>query len=789
MFQEFPYTDMHQLNLDWIIKIAKDFLDQYTHIQQLIEDGEQSIQDLTADGLNQLDEKAEALQALLDAWYEEHSDDIAQQLADALSDISDTLTSSISTFNANAAAELTTFETLAMEKIQELLQTIPSDYPTDLQNTLNAMNTNFQNIADNKAILVTGYNQYVDLSGTTIQMENNVPKPADTSAGYNYSAVPCSAGDVFTINGHGGSQTRLWGFTDSVGNILDKSAASLTQYNKVIVAPTNAAWLIIHTNTTDVSCYGIYIKTKVQRNTDDIKMYNSYDILPEFATYNKIIANGITFTWNEDHSKCYIVGTSTGISRNNLLLYTAPLPDQLVPNTNVYIDITHKPTSAYIQIISINSSSEKKYTDITHSQYYHIDSDVTGITISIYVPSGVTIDDYISFGFINESATYKQLSPELLDIKNTLHEYLPYNVLTEFGSFHSETQNGITYTWNENHTQCLVNGATNANTPSFNALWLYTAGLPEELEPGKTYELIYKNYNAENTNVIFQIIYKDVDGGVTYNTYTAGTTFTIPEDTVGITCRLYVAQNTSISNNLLNVEIRTVSKAIEANNTNLKLYGVGSSFLRGSIWPNGVYSHLSAYGDSPFGILATSLNIPQSNVEFILKSSTGLLYDAGNGNILNTILNTDISKYDYILTQVNRPDMGVETDGYPIGTMSSTAGDGSIAGAVLTLLNYMHSDSPTATLILVSAPPSDPRTNYSYDKVFTGVYRNGSSIHDLDVLMHQMAAKYNFIYIDWERLNISYYYRDFCYSSNLHSETDNVPRAMGAYLARMCKYE
>ena len=35
----FPYSNFHDLNMDWIIKIAKDFLDQYTHIQQTIEEG------------------------------------------------------------------------------------------------------------------------------------------------------------------------------------------------------------------------------------------------------------------------------------------------------------------------------------------------------------------------------------------------------------------------------------------------------------------------------------------------------------------------------------------------------------------------------------------------------------------------------------------------------------------------------------------------------------------------------------------------------------------------------
>lgn len=131
MFENFPYTDMHQLNLDWIIKIAKDFLDQYTSIQQLIADGEQSLQDLTSDGLNDLQEKKDQLQELLDAWYTEHSTDIANQLADALEDIADTLSASITAFN-----------TAAETKSAALMDSWPSDY-SQLVNWVNELKTYF----------------------------------------------------------------------------------------------------------------------------------------------------------------------------------------------------------------------------------------------------------------------------------------------------------------------------------------------------------------------------------------------------------------------------------------------------------------------------------------------------------------------------------------------------------------------------------------------------------------------------------------------------------------------
>ena len=105
MFEQFPYADLQQLNLDWIIKIAKDFLDQYTHIQQTITDGEQALND-----------KAVELENLLDEWYNTHSVELQQALAQAVID-----------FGTAAAAEA-----------ERVIATIPADY-TSLSGQVNTL--------------------------------------------------------------------------------------------------------------------------------------------------------------------------------------------------------------------------------------------------------------------------------------------------------------------------------------------------------------------------------------------------------------------------------------------------------------------------------------------------------------------------------------------------------------------------------------------------------------------------------------------------------------------------
>lgn len=118
----FPYTNMHDLNLDWIIKIAKDFLDQYTHIQEIISEGEDSLTNLTTSGLEQLQTKANNLEALLQQWYNTHSQDIANELTQAV----------------------LSFGTQAAIKAQQTLETIPDDY-TVMGNNVNYLLYNIIN--------------------------------------------------------------------------------------------------------------------------------------------------------------------------------------------------------------------------------------------------------------------------------------------------------------------------------------------------------------------------------------------------------------------------------------------------------------------------------------------------------------------------------------------------------------------------------------------------------------------------------------------------------------------
>lgn len=203
MFENFPYTDMHQLNLDWIIKIAKDFLDQYTHIQQLISDGETSLQNLTTDGLEQLQDKADNLEALLQAWYDTHSSDIANQLADALADLNEWYNTHQNYLDNTLTEKINIFNGMADQKTAESIASIPDDYTT-LANNVTQLGTDLKElhtieVLDSK-LISTGknlFNKDLAIQGYYYNKDDGKKYP---NANYCTEKINIGANVTFTVN-------------------------------------------------------------------------------------------------------------------------------------------------------------------------------------------------------------------------------------------------------------------------------------------------------------------------------------------------------------------------------------------------------------------------------------------------------------------------------------------------------------------------------------------------------------------------------------------------------------
>lgn len=782
--ERFPYTNFHDLNLDWVIKIAKDFLDQYTHIQEIIAQGIIDIGNKTDEGLEALDEKAEALEALLQAWYDTHSEDIANQLADALDDLSDALTNAINTFNDRADA-----------KAVQTLATIPADY-TELYNLVielkDNLNDTLYEFANNKILPITHPYKYIDLSGTTVTMVDNVPAITDDSYlnRFSLTLVACSEGDWFNIEGTGGSSTRLYGFVDASGNVLEKANANAT-LKRNIIAPANSAWLIMNRST--LAMKTCYYGAGWKHSLNNITKLCDYNLIPLSISFDSYTLRGVTFSVGSDGDVIDINGTKT--TEENLMYipwnYEQGIPKGFAAGETYLF-------SAYLESANFNTiqfrvylkdeDNNISYTTILNGQFINIPSNTVGIGFNIFAPSGLytyTHDKlYISAVKVNK---LKELN-FITEAENWIDA--PRNILPNIIKNVTNTSyNGISYTFSGDKTKVRMNGTASGLSRKW--LYLYTDPMPNEIIPGNSYKLIFI---PDIPNKMFmQVFIQLQDENVLRTTYYSTSIINIPETATGVTITVGVEDGTVCNNKYAYMELLSMPynfNVKHSNNVNTAsyMYCCGSSFLIGLVYPDGTLDHRASYENSPWGNIAMELHIPEENTDVVLKGSTGLIHDGGNGNILNTIKATDLSKYDYVLTEINRPDLG---QAYEFGTIDgSTAGDGTVLGAVLDLINYMKQSNPNCSLIIVGPPPSATAENARGEYVFTYVYGDGKSIADVDALMHQFAVLHHFIYIDWEDLNLSYYYYTLCWQDppNVHPMKDATLRVMGQYLARCLNY-
>ena len=357
----FPYTNFHDLNMDWIIKIAKDFLDQYTHIQQVIADGETSLQQLTDSGLEALQNKKDELEALLDEWYNTHSEDIALQLASALQDLNtwyNTHSEDISSQLASALQDLNTwytthehyldniladniasFNQAATQKGNETLASIPDDYTFLADKVSSAMvgENNILNILSNiKTVIPFSWEDgHID----TTTGEDIVRTPNQRTKGF----------------------TQIFGKTISVKSTNNNVVCYLYEYDK------NFAFLEYHTTT-----------------TSEITPQNSNAYFVRVSTYSSTITQDlgsyITGSWinNNDLSKTII----------NKILQAIDIVNETISGTNGYSTNVYMPILSGRNYSIINNTSSSIVFNLIKDDgtFDIIETIATGVTFT-YTPT------------------------------------------------------------------------------------------------------------------------------------------------------------------------------------------------------------------------------------------------------------------------------------------------------------------------------------------------------------------------------------------------------------------
>jgi hypothetical protein len=376
------------------------------------------------------------------------------------------------------------------------------------------------------------------------------------------------------------------------------------------------------------------------------------------------------------------------------------------------------------------------------------------------------------------------MGDEVSSLKSALLDYNAKNLADDFFAGESGTSRGVTYTFVGKNKCSLTGGATATDFNSFRNIYNNSSDLPDGIVPGETY--LIETSGLTNDIYVRFMFYNG--GSVILNAVAKKTReLTVPAEATGLVMRIEVEMGTSISGTvaisfavLENYPNQYIKKLINESTTqvNASMISVGNSILTGAVWTNGSYDHISDYKNSIYGNIAMRLGLMQERIDHTYMDSAGLLYDAGGGSFLTKIKSKSLVNIDYVLTHLYTADMA-----YDLGDINSAADDGTIAGAVLGLVNYISTRKGKTRLILISVPPVNTLANRKGANVFTGIYPNGSNILDVDNLMYQMAVKYDFDFISWQSMELSYHYNEFTDSNNVHANSEDVYRIMGEYAA------
>lgn len=228
VFNNFPYANFHELNADWIIEQVREVKNEWEEYKTDMDLWKLGVDDQLAefqawfDNLDVQDEVRTVINELIQSgeFIEITGPQIVSAteawLAAHITPTTPVVDDTLSISGAAADAKVTG------DRI--------SDLKEDIKYIENDIGYEIIDLKMNKSINTA--------DGETILPENIV-----SELNWCCCCVPCSANDVFTLQGSGGSSSRLWAFADSSGNMITQSNAQQYALEPIkVTAPQNSAY-------------------------------------------------------------------------------------------------------------------------------------------------------------------------------------------------------------------------------------------------------------------------------------------------------------------------------------------------------------------------------------------------------------------------------------------------------------------------------------------------------------------------------------------------------------------
>lgn len=208
-------------------------------------------------------------------------------------------------------------------------------------------------------------------------------------------------------------------------------------------------------------------------------------------------------------------------------------------------------------------------------------------------------------------------------------------------------------------------------------------------------------------------------------------------------------------------------------NPESRLMFVGNVIFNGMYYTDNAYTR-APITSNPMGMLASGIKCSRLTTQ---ESGNGFLSLNTTGrNHSDAIRFTVPREYDVLVTNLYPSDMG---SGIGVGTVNSTSGDGTIAGAVIRDLEYIRNANPNCAFVLLGLLPIT--AVHSGDDVYTQTWGNGSTLNQLESVMVALANKYHFTFVSFKDWYMTYHYRDQVTDNSLPNNA-NVLRSLGSYI-------
>ena len=271
-FDKYPWLNFQELNLAYFIKHFREIFEQWNTLlnemyswkdatdaelaewKSTVETGisswetglQQSMEDWKDETEADITTWEAATLSALDAWKDATTAVFEQIRTEAAASAQAAAGSATAAQTAltGAQAAQTAAETAAAGIQSELaqIQTNTADI-SELQRQLSDTETAVETLTEIKHTISLDLNGYIRCNyaaGTQVYLNPTL------DAGFKSAVIDCSPGDIFELDIQGASAARPWAFVDSDRYLISKSETLDYTYNGRIVAPENAAKLILN---------------------------------------------------------------------------------------------------------------------------------------------------------------------------------------------------------------------------------------------------------------------------------------------------------------------------------------------------------------------------------------------------------------------------------------------------------------------------------------------------------------------------------------------------------------